>query len=122
MTRTEDAIQRSMCQWLETCVPPPPEGPFWTAVNPLPAKRKAQAGVSKAMGLKAGTPDLIFCIDGRFVGIEVKCPAKYLSPVQRGVHSSIQMSKGVTYTVRSIDDLEGFLKGLGVPMRGRIAA
>lgn len=92
MTRTEDTIQRSMVEWLETC------------------------------GLKAGTPDLIFCIDGRFVGIEVKPLGKYLSPVQRGVHSAIQMSKGITYTVRSIDDLEGFLKGLGVPMRGRLAA
>lgn len=122
MIRTEDAIQRSMVEWLELCVPRPPEGPWWTAINPIPGKTAAAAGRSKAMGLKAGTPDLIFCIDGRFVGVEVKPLGRYLSPVQRDIHSAIQMSKGITYTVRSIDDLEGFLKGLDVPMRGRLAA
>lgn len=130
MTRPEDALQRSMVAWLEACVPPPPDGPWWTAVNPLPAKRKAQAGVSKAMGLKAGTPDLIFCMPhppimgggGRFVGIEVKPPGKYLSPAQRDAHVAIRLSGGITTTVHSIDELEGFLRGLGVPMRGRVAA
>ncbi len=127
MNRTEDALQRSMVEWLELCVPPPPEGPWWTACNPLPFKGKAQAGVSKAMGLKAGTPDLIFCVrghisPGRFVGIEVKPPGETLSDVQRDAHTAITLSGGMTFTAHSVDELEGFLRGLGVPMRGRVAA
>lgn len=133
MTRLEDVLQRSMVEWLELCVPPPPEGPWWTAVNPVPAKSKAVAGVSRALGMKAGTPDLIFCIHhqleigwthppGRFVGIEVKPPGKYLTPRQRKTHTAITLSGGITYTVHSIDELEGFLRGLDVPIRGRLAA
>jgi hypothetical protein len=119
---SEDALQIAMVQWLNLCVPKPPEGPFWSAVNPKPHKSRAQAGQCKAMGLIPGTPDLIFCVEGKFVGIEVKQPGKYLSPVQRDVHSAITLSKGVTHTVRSIDDLAAFLRVLGVPVRERAAA
>ncbi len=114
---SEDALQRSMVDWLNACVPQPPEGPWWTAVNPIPGKTKAAAGRSKAMGMKAGTPDFVFCVSGRFVGLEVKLPGKYLSPVQRDVHSTITLCKGVVHTVRSIDDLEAFMRVLRVPLR-----
>lgn len=127
MTRPEDALQRGMVEWLNLCVPPPPEGPYWTAVNPLPNKGKAQAGMSKAMGLRAGCPDFVFCINGwlptgagdrgRLIGIEVKPPGKTLSPVQRDAHTAITLSGGIVTTVHSIDELEGFLRGLGVPLR-----
>lgn len=122
MTRTEDAIQRSMVEWMETCIAPPPLGPYWSAVNPLPNKSKAQAGMSKAMGMKAGVPDLIMCWKGKFIGIEVKPPGKYLSPVQRDTHMAITNNGGVTVTVRSVDELQAFLLVLGVPVRGRVAA
>ncbi|MGI9485450.1 MAG: VRR-NUC domain-containing protein [Geminicoccaceae bacterium] len=124
MTRAnpEEQIQRAMVEWLNLCVPPPPDGPYWTAVNPVPAKSVAVAGVSKALGLKAGTPDFVFCINGRFVGIEVKPPKKYLSPAQKDAHTAITLSKGLVFVARSVDELEGFLRGLGVSMRAVGAA
>lgn len=122
MTRHEDQIQRGMVQWLNAVVPPPPEGPWWCACNPLPNKGKAQAGVSKAMGLIAGTPDLIMCWQGRFIGIEVKPPGKYLSKAQKAVHNDIALCKGVVYVVHSLDELESFLRRKGVPIRGNVVA
>lgn len=122
MTRTEDAIQRSMVEFLEQCVPLPPEGPFWTAVNPIPGKTIAAAGRSKMLGMKAGTPDLIFCFRGKFIGVEVKPPYRYLSKVQKVVHGDISLAGGTVHTVRSPDELQAFLLVLGVPVRGRIAA
>lgn len=113
----EEQIQRAMVQWLNLCVPPPPDGPYWTAVNPVPAKSVAVAGISKALGMKAGVPDFVFCIAGRFVGIEVKPPKKYLSPAQKQAHDAITLSKGLVFVARSVDELEGFLRGLGVPLR-----
>lgn len=122
MTRTEDQIQRAMVDWLNLCIPPPPLGPYWTACNPLPNKGKAQAGVSKAMGLKAGTPDLIMCWQGKFIGIEVKAPGRYLSGAQSQTHMSISWAGGLVHIVHSVDELQAFLLVLGVPVRGRIAA
>ena len=119
---SEDALQRSMVEWLNACVPPPPSGPWWTAVNPIPGKTKKAAGISKAMGMKAGTPDFVFCVSGRFVGVEVKLPGRYLSAVQRDVHSAISTCKGVVHTVRSIDDLEAFMRVLQVPLRVGVGA
>ena len=113
----EETIQREMVEWLGWALSPPPNGPYWTAVNPVPAKSVAVAGISKALGLKAGTPDFVFCIKGRFVGIEVKPPKKYLTPVQKEAHEAITLSKGLVFVARSVDDLEGFLRGLGVPLR-----
>ncbi len=68
----EQALQRAVADYLALCVLAPPAGPWWTAVNPIPAKSRAAAGISKAMGLKAGTPDLVLCWKGRLVGIELK--------------------------------------------------
>ncbi len=119
---SEDALQRSMVDWLNACVPQPPEGPWWTAVNPAPNKSKATAGRSKAMGMKAGTPDLVFVWKGRFVAIEVKLPGKSLSKVQKEVHELIGLAGGVRHTVHSLVELEMFLQVIGVPMRGRAAA
>lgn len=121
--RIEDPIQRTMVEWLHRCVPLPPLGPFWTAVNASPVKlTERQAANQKRMGQKAGIPDLIFCWRGQFVGAEVKPPKRYLSKVQRKVHPEIILAGGVVTTVHSIDELQAFLLGLGVPIRGRLAA
>jgi hypothetical protein len=57
--RPEQALQRACVQLLEAFYEPMPDV-FWTAINPVPAKSKAVAGVSKAMGLKAGVFDMLF--------------------------------------------------------------
>ena len=121
--RPEDALQKSMVQFLESSVPPPPAGPWWTASNPDPGRTSIiKAARWKAMGLKAGTPDLIMCFRCRFIGIEVKPPYRYLSKVQKEVHAEIDLAGGVTHTVRSVDELQAILLVLGVPVHGRIAA
>ncbi len=68
----EQSLQRAVADYLTWCVPAPPSGPWWTAVNPIPAKSRAAAGISRAMGLKAGTPDIVLCWKGGLVGIEFK--------------------------------------------------
>lgn len=122
MTRTEDQIQRSMVEFLTRFVPPPMEGPAWTAVNPIPAKSKAAAGISKAMGLRPGVHDLVLCWGGRFVGIEIKTPTGVVSKNQERWHLDIAKTGGDTFIVRSLEEFIDVLDKIGVPMRGRIAA
>ncbi len=115
----EQSLQRTVADYLALCVPPPPSGPWWTAVNPIPAKSRAAAGISKAMGLKAGTPDIVMCWRGRLVGIELKAGRGQVSPAQLEAHDAITLAGGVVTTCRTLDEVAAFLATLGVPSRAR---
>ena len=116
---TEQSLQRIVAEYLAWCVPAPPSGPWWTAVNPIPAKSRTAAGISKAMGLRAGTPDIVLCWNGRLVGIELKAGRGRLSPAQREAHDAITLAGAVVTTCRTLDDVAAFLATLGVPSRAR---
>ena len=115
----EQSLQRTVADYLALCVPAPPSGPWWTAVNPVPSKSSAVAGISKAMGLRAGTPDFVLCWKGRLVGIELKAGRGRMSPAQIEAHDAITLSGGVVTTCRTLDDVAALLATLGVPSRAR---
>ncbi len=115
----EESLQRTVADYLALCVPAPPSGPWWTAINPIPAKSRAVAGISRAMGLRAGTPDFVLCWRGRLVGIELKAGRGRLNPAQDEAHDAITLSGGIVTTCRTLDDVAAFLATLGVPSRAR---
>jgi hypothetical protein len=116
----EQSLQKTIAAYLTACVALPPDGPYWTAVNPVPAKSKAAAGLSKAMGLREGTPDLIFLWRGEFIGVELKAGKGTPSTVQRNAHAEILLSNGVVFTVWSLDELIDVLQQFGIPVKGKV--
>jgi hypothetical protein len=122
MNRSEQALHRAVVEFMRLCVPPPPDGPWWTHPHNEGRRGRAEAGIAKAMGQQAGAPDIIGCHQGRFFAIELKVPTGRLAPAQNRAHHAISLAGGVTSTCRSIDDVAGFLEGLGVRLRGRLAA
>ncbi len=117
LSAAEQSLQRTVAEYLAWCVPAPPSGPWWTAVNPIPAKSRAVAGISKAMGLRAGTPDIVMCWKGRLVGIELKAGRGRLSPAQLEAHDAITLAGGAVTMCRTLDEVVAFLATLGVPSR-----
>ncbi len=117
LSAAEQSLQRTVADYLALCVPAPPSGRWWSAINPIPAKSRAAAGISKAMGLRAGTPDIVMCWKGRLVGIELKAGRGRLSPAQREAHDAIALAGSVVATCRSVDEVAAFLDTLGVPSR-----
>jgi hypothetical protein len=115
----EESLHRTVADYLAWCVPAPPDGPWLTALNPIPAKTRAAAGISKAMGLKAGTPDIVMCWRGRLVGIELKAGRGRTSDPQIEAHDAITLAGGVVTVCRSLDDVAAFLATLGVHSRAR---
>lgn len=103
-----------MVEWMRQFLPPPPAGPAWSAVNPVPAKTKVVAQVSKAMGMRAGWPDIVGCVNGQFFGIELKVGAGSQSSVQRAVMNEIKEAGGVYHVVRSLDEVIDVFRALGV--------
>lgn len=57
---------------------------------------------------KSGVPDLLCCIRGRFVGIELKAPGKLneLKPLQKYNIELIKKSGGVALALDSLDSLK----------------
>lgn len=57
-----------------------------------------------AFGLGVGSPDLVGCVDGRFVGLELKTPINGLSEDQAIWHAAARRRSMFCTVVRSVDD------------------
>lgn len=60
---------------------------------------------------KSGIPDLLACVNGRFVAIEVKGDGGYLSPLQVSTLGKIAESRGIAMVVRP-HDFETFCRSI----------
>lgn len=115
MNRPEQELQITIARYLDLVLDP--EMVVWTAINPIPAKSKAAAGLSKAMGLKAGILDLVFWWHGQSALIELKAKTGTWNPEQKEI---IRRLKGVripTRTCRSLMEVDLALDDLGIPHR-----
>ena len=53
--------------------------------------------------MMAGLPDIIACVEGRYVGLETKMPdGGKATPIQEFVHSKIRAAGGKAQVVRSV--------------------
>ncbi len=73
------------------------------------SRHPAEAQHFKEMGVMPGTPDLIFCIRGRFVGVELKTGKRKLSPAQEDAHRKITLAGGLVTTISSPEAFEALL-------------
>jgi len=60
----------------------------------------------------AGIPDIIACINGRFVAFEVKTETGKTTKLQEMMLQRIKKAKGVAFTVRSAAQVAAILKSL----------
>ena len=67
--------------------------------------------VHGSMYQPAGTPDILACVKGRFIGIEVKRPGGgVVSELQRSKIKKIEAAGGVAFVARSVEDVSSMLK------------
>ena len=104
---TESKIQRAIAGYLDVALP---ADSFWTAINPIPGKSIVAAVTSKAMGLKAGVPDILILHNSVTLWIEIKKEGGYLSKTQKSLHVDIECAGGNVYTARSIEDVQEILR------------
>lgn len=62
--------------------------------------------VHGSMYQRAGVPDIIACVDGRFVGIEVKRPGGVVSPLQQLNIDDINRSGGYAFVAYNVEDVQ----------------
>lgn len=72
------------------------------------------AKIHGSMYQKAGIPDIIACIDGKFVGIEVKRPGGIVSSLQQFNIDEIHRSGAVAFVAYSVEDVRQQLDALRI--------
>lgn len=54
---------------------------------------------------RSGIPDLLCCIEGRFLAIEVKRPEGTVAPIQAATLTAIRRSGGTAWVLRAVKEL-----------------
>lgn len=115
MRRPEQALQRAVIEYLDAVLP----ADAWAFHVPNGgARTKAEGGILKAMGVRAGIPDLCIVWQGRAYWIELKAGRGKASDAQDAAHARLQQCGcWPVATCRSIDDVETALSVYGIPTR-----
>ncbi len=116
--RPEEDLHRATVQYLAASMP---LASFWfTVPNQRGTRKKYEMGILKALGVKAGVPDIVAIYEGRFIGIELKAPKGKISENQERASDAIVMAGGLYTVARSVEEVEHYLRAIGLPMRGRV--
>jgi hypothetical protein len=98
----------------------PPDSFMFAVTNQRGTRRKFEMGVLKAMGARAGVPDLVILHRGRFIGLEVKAEKGKLSDRQADCADAIVNAGGFFSVVRSVEEAERCLRAWGVILRATV--
>jgi hypothetical protein len=113
--REQHLVQFPCIDFLRRCVPPAPDGPAWTAINPVPAKSKIVAALCKKLGMNAGWMDLLMIFNGRPILVEFKAGGGSLSKSQVERSDEIKAAGGIVHECRSLDEFLEILDFHGIP-------
>lgn len=119
MRRPEQALQMAVAQLLHVALP---ESAFFTHVPNGGARTKAEGGILKAMGVKAGVPDLLIVHNGRAFFIELKAERGKLSPSQLEIHFQITRCNAPVAVCKSIDEVLPQLAAWGIPVKASLTS
>jgi len=75
-------------------------------------RRRGGYAVTACPPVEAGTPDVLACVNGRFVGIECKVRGAQPSKLQTHRIKQIQAARGIAAVIRSRRELRELLSGL----------
>lgn len=102
--RTESMIQRAILDYLET-------------VDNIYFFRAGSGAFQTAQGRyvktgRPGVPDIVACINGKFIGLEVKTETGSQSKAQKEAEINIAKSGGKYFIVRSVQDVKNIIGGI----------
>jgi hypothetical protein len=82
---------------------------------------KREAARLKWQGVLPGVPDLLTILDGRVYGVELKAPKGRLSDEQKAIADRFQDNECPWTCARSLEEVEGFFRAQGVPLKASVA-
>ncbi len=85
-------------------------------------RTKAEAGIFKAMGAKAGVPDIYILHRGRSYFIELKPKGRYASQAQKDTMRDLKIAGAECALARSVEEVERYILDWNIPSSARTAA
>lgn len=117
--RPEQELQIAAAQMLQAVLPP---SVLWWHTPNGGGRSRAEAGLFRAMGVRAGVPDLVFVLpDGKAAFIELKVQRHTPSPAQDAFMEKALAVGCRVQVCRSLEEVFYTLEGWGLPMRGRLS-
>jgi hypothetical protein len=111
---TEEQIQGAVAAYLDAALPP--DAVYFHCPNGG-HRHPAVAAKLKWLGVKPGVPDIFIVWRGRSIFIELKAHKGSLSDAQKAMQQRLILSGAVVFEVaRSVDEVEAFLTGVGIPL------
>jgi hypothetical protein len=128
--RPEQTLQIAVAGFLRHALRPPT---YWTGIDHGVGKLgRAEAGLRKARGIKAGIADLLVIhprepqrtlgYDPYVVWIELKAGDGDQSDSQEKFQDAQEACGALYFIARSVDEVEGFLRGVGIPLHATTGA
>ena len=114
MKRPEEQIQRAVVSHLKARSMP---GVFFFHPANGGRRTKAEAGIFKALGVRAGVPDLIVVYRAQIFGLELKADSGRLTPIQRQALNDMEVAGARTAVAHSLDEALVTLECWGVLRR-----
>lgn len=104
LRRVEEGLQRSVASFLHAI----PDLLWWATANQRGTRSRAEMGILKAMGVRAGVPDICIILPGGKIGfLELKAPKGRVSDSQKVFIESAMnkgCSVGVCYSLSDVAD------------------
>lgn len=104
LKQTESDVKKAILQYLSH-VPKISIFPVATTGMWDPTQKRFR----KSTG-RIGTPDILCCLNGKFVAFEVKTKSGKVSPEQENVIKDIQFCNGYAFVVRSVEEVMGHVR------------
>jgi hypothetical protein len=114
MKRPEEQIHRAVISHLAIRSMP---GVFYFHPANGGRRTKAEAGIFKALGVRAGVPDLIVLYRSQVFGLELKAATGELTPLQRQTLNDMEVAGARTAVAHSLDEALVTLECWGVLRR-----
>ena len=114
MKRPEEAINRAVVSHLAVRSMP---GVFYFHAPNGGGRSKAEGGIFKALGVRAGVPDIIIFYRSQIFGLEIKAAKGRVTPIQRQTLNDMEVAGARTAIVNSIDEALVTLECWGVLRR-----
>jgi hypothetical protein len=110
-SQPEQAIQRAVVQHLQARAAPQT---YWFHVPNGGSRRPIEGAMLKALGVRAGVPDMLLICNGRTYGLELKAENGRVTDAQRLAHEEMRAAGAAVAVAVGVDEALDVLRQWGL--------
>ena len=115
MNRPEEMLQKAVAQFLDLALLP--GAVYFHVPNQRGTRKRWENALLKALGVKAGIPDIVVVYAARAFFIELKAPGRLASKIQKDMHAQLGDAGCPVAVCKTLPEVEGVLAAWEIPMR-----